>query len=161
MSYCAAARIQGKKTVRIQGTIQNKDILILVDSGSSGTFISNKLVKELQLHTQSCAPVLVTLAYGGKLSTNQVVQDLEWWTQGHSFSSDARVLSVGCYDLILSMDWLEVHSPMWVDWKRKRLRFSYKGQRITLSGVKHCLSTFLLVKPLKLKGMIKRGRVDN
>ncbi|CAN6360906.1 unnamed protein product [Urochloa humidicola] len=40
LSYCAAEGIQGRKTMRLQGKINNQDILILVDSGSSATFIS-------------------------------------------------------------------------------------------------------------------------
>lgn len=37
--------------------------------------------------------------------------------------------------MILSQDWLEEMSPMWVDWKKKIMRFTYKGSRIELNGV--------------------------
>lgn len=103
--------------------------------------------------------VQVTVADGGKLTTKEMVPQLTWWTQGHSFSQDARVLPLKTYDLILGMDWLETHSPMWVDWKRKKMRFTYKGWRITLVGVKDCTSQCLPLKSLKLKGLLKRGAV--
>lgn len=60
---------------------------------------------------------------------------------------------------MLGMDWLEKYSPMWVDWKRKRMRFSYQGSRITLTGVKDCLSRCLPLKTSKLKGLLKKGKV--
>lgn len=74
LSYFAAAGIQGKRTIRLQGVAQDKDILILVDSGSSASFISEALVDKLQLPPQSCAPVQVKIADGGQLSSAKVVQ---------------------------------------------------------------------------------------
>jgi hypothetical protein len=54
----------------------------------------------------------VTMADGGQMQFSLVVPQISWWTQGHTFSSSARVLYVKCYDLIVGMDWLEQFSPM-------------------------------------------------
>jgi hypothetical protein len=115
ISVCAMAGIQGKKTMRLQGTIQDQNILILIDSGSSATFVSDRLVTTTQLHTTAVTPIQVAVADDGKLHSDKMVLDFSWWTQGHHFSNEARVLPLGTYDLILGMDWLEKHSPMWVD----------------------------------------------
>jgi hypothetical protein len=40
LSQCAAIAIQGKKTIRLIGKVKDKDILVLIDSGSSSSFIS-------------------------------------------------------------------------------------------------------------------------
>jgi 5S rRNA maturation endonuclease (ribonuclease M5) len=156
LSYCAAARIQGKKTMRLRGIINNHEVLILIDSGSSGTFVSDKLVRELKLKTFRVPQSQVSVADGSKMLSDSAVQDLTWFAQGHEFQSDARVLSLGCYDIILGMDWLESHSTMWVDWKRKRMRFSYKGSRVVLTGVKDCISKCLSLKVSKLQGMLRK-----
>ncbi|WVZ77328.1 LOW QUALITY PROTEIN: hypothetical protein U9M48_025207 [Paspalum notatum var. saurae] len=66
---------------------------------------------------------------------------------------------IPCYDLILGMDWLETHSPMWINWHKKQMRFTYKGARITLKGLKDCTSQCLPLKSGKLKGLIKRQGV--
>lgn len=159
LSYCATVGIQGKKIIRVQGLIQDQEVLILIDSGSSSTFISDTLVQQLKLPTTAIQSVQVTVADGGKLTTKEMVPQLTWWTQGHSFSQDACVLPLKMYDLVLGMDWLEAHSPMWVDWKWKKMGFSYEGRRITLTRVKDCTSQCLPLKPLKLKGLLKRGAV--
>jgi hypothetical protein len=57
------------------------------------------------------------------------------------------------------MDWLEKHSPMWVDWKRKKMRFFHQDHRITLTGVKECTSTCLPVKATKLTGLLRHDEV--
>jgi hypothetical protein len=86
-------------------------------------------------------PSQVTIADGGKMLCNQVVNGLEWWCQGKTFKTDLKVLPLGGYDMILGMEWLEEFSPMWVDWKRKKMRFTYEEKRITLVGVKEQLFT--------------------
>jgi len=101
----------------------------------------------------------VTVANGEKLLSNQQVLNFTWWTQGHTFPTDARVLPMPYYDLVLGMDWLEKHSPMWIHWKRKLLRFSYQGRRISLKGVKDTLSSCPKVKVRKLKGLIRKGGI--
>lgn len=37
--------------------------------------------------------------------------------------------------MILGADWLEQHSPMWVHWKNKIMKFEHKGELMTLHGV--------------------------
>jgi hypothetical protein len=38
-----------KKNLKLQGTVQDKEVLLLVDSGSFGNFISNLTVQQLGL----------------------------------------------------------------------------------------------------------------
>jgi len=51
LSWSAHEGIQGRKTIRLQGLINNQEILLLVDSGSSSTFISAVAVHKLQFQT--------------------------------------------------------------------------------------------------------------
>jgi hypothetical protein len=136
LSLSATVGIQGKKTMRLQGNFKWHEILILVDSGSSSTFISASLVQKLACPTEPIEAATVIVAYGATLLCNTRVPDVTWCTQGHSFTMEARVLDLKHYDMVLGIDWLEDHSPMWVDWKRKGMRFTHKQRRITLSGVK-------------------------
>jgi predicted aspartyl protease len=49
LSNFVAAEVQGKKTIKLTGLVNNQQILILIDSGSSCTFISEKAVDTLRL----------------------------------------------------------------------------------------------------------------
>lgn len=88
-----------------------------------------------------------------------MISQFSWLSQGHTFSVDAKVLDLSCYDLILGMEWLEQHSPMWVHWQRKRMRFTYKGKRITLQGIKGCTKSCKKISVKKLKGLMRKGGV--
>jgi hypothetical protein len=46
-----------RRTMRIYGHIGKVNVLILVDSGSVGSFIGDKLAAQLQVKTVPCPPV--------------------------------------------------------------------------------------------------------
>nr|ADX31265.1 unknown [Triticum aestivum] len=123
------------RTVRLLGQIGGQEMLILVDSGSSHSFLSDTVVARLQLPIQAMSTVAVKIADGGTLSCSGVVPECRWKTQGHEFVTDLRVLALGCYDMIVGMDWLESCGPMWIDWSAKQLIFNHGGQQIQLAGV--------------------------
>jgi hypothetical protein len=159
LSAEAIAGVQGKKTMKLQGMINNIEILILVDSGSTSTFISTNMANKLSYDQEDVPAVQVQVASGDKLPSTKAITNLVWWTQGYTFSTTARIPDIPCYDLVLGMDWLEQFSPMWVDWCRKKLRFNHKGQRIQLTGVKDCTTTCLKLQPKKLKGLLRKDGI--
>jgi hypothetical protein len=160
LSLVAAHGTEGKRTIRLQGLIKHQEVHILVDSGSSGTFLNSDVVAKLQLPTKKVPAVQVAIAGGAKLTTDLAVEALSWWTQGHTFITDVRVLPLGAYDMVLGMDWLEIHSPMWVHWQRKPMKFSHHGKRITLKGVKDCTAHCKKLTAKKLHGLVRKGAVS-
>lgn len=160
VSECVVSGTMGKKTIRLQGLIQNHEVLILIDSGSSNSFISQQLVEKLGLAVTDIPLSQVIIADGGVMQCDKLAIGVEWWCQGHSFTNDLKVLKLGGYDIILGMDWLEHHSPMWIHWQRKKLRFTYQGKKINLVGVKENLSDCKSVTSKQLKGMLKTGAVS-
>ena len=100
------------RTVRLLGQIGEQEILILVDSGSSHSFLSETVAERLNLQVQQMNRVSVKIADGGTLTCSGVVPNCKWHTQGYEFSSDLRVLSLGCYDMVVGIDWLESCGPM-------------------------------------------------
>lgn len=79
-------------------------MLILVDYGSSASFISKDLVSKLGLPTQQCPTAQVKMANKKKMVCDKVVKAVEWWTCGYSYSHDMRVLELDANDAILGYD---------------------------------------------------------
>jgi hypothetical protein len=107
LSAEAIAGVQGKKTFKLQGMINNTEILILADSGSTSTFISTNMANKLSYDQEEVPAVQVQVASGDQFPSTRAITNLIWWTQGHTFSTTARILDIPCYDLVLGMDWLE------------------------------------------------------
>jgi hypothetical protein len=136
ISQCAMAGTVQKKSFRLQGTIAGKQVLLLVDSGSCGSFISSDAVKRLGLETISVPPVNVAMANGAKTEVNTAVPGVKWECQKATFNTDMRVFDLPHYDIIVGMDWLQTLGPMWIDWDKRTFRIRQAGKRITVRGVK-------------------------
>jgi hypothetical protein len=128
------------KTFRFIANVGKDKVLVLIDSGSVGTFVSEQLVQKLKLPTQSCPSATFKAADGGILTCTQMVPEMKWYARGHTFSSTAQVLPLKCFDMILGEDWLEAMSPIWVDYRHKKMKITYEGHRLTLQGIQDIVS---------------------
>uniref|UniRef100_A0A453I6G9 Reverse transcriptase domain-containing protein n=1 Tax=Aegilops tauschii subsp. strangulata TaxID=200361 RepID=A0A453I6G9_AEGTS len=81
-------------------------------------------------------PVKVAVANGSELWCSQEVSGCSWYSQGNVFTTNFRLLPLGCYDVILGMEWLEYHSPMLIDWPRRRMQIEHEGFTVVLCYVR-------------------------
>ena len=125
-------QVTPRQTLKLLAQIGKHKVLLLVDSGSIGTFVSEQLVSHLKLKTTACEAKTYKAADGGLMLCDQKVTQLPWFIQGHKFVSDAKVLPLKCYDLILGEDWLEDCSPLLIDYKLKTMQFMYQGKTVKL-----------------------------
>jgi len=125
----------GSRTMKFSGSIQHQIVSVLVDSGSSSSFISAALSQKLSGVSPLSTPISVQVAGGGILSCASVISQAIWFIDDVAFQSDLRVLPLTAYDLIIGMDWLEAHSPMRVHWLDKWMEISYAGHSVVLQGI--------------------------
>jgi hypothetical protein len=78
---------------------------MLVDSGSMHNFISETLATQWP-GVQRCRPMHVKVADGGMLHCDLAVPHCALEAQGVQFTTTLRLFPLGCYDIILGMDWL-------------------------------------------------------
>nr|GEX59048.1 hypothetical protein [Tanacetum cinerariifolium] len=88
MSIHALTRLPSYSTMRIQGTIGNRQLHILVDSGSTHNFIDVKLANKLQCVIKDIPPLSVGVAGGRQLKCNQMCSGFQWAMQGHWFTTE-------------------------------------------------------------------------
>jgi hypothetical protein len=135
--------------MKLKTRVKDKVMLILVDSGSTHSFISSHFVNLTQLPIVPIPPKRVKLANGQWLVTDKMVKNLECYCQGQHFATDMVVLDMHPYDAILGYDWLKTHSPMECDWNQKTLQFSEQGRTVKLQGLTYApmqLSAILATK---------------
>jgi hypothetical protein len=123
------------KAIHLRALIGKQVFSILVDSDSSNTFLNSVMLTRIPYRAEHMAERKVKVANGQIIASNYEVKGLEWWIQGVTFFTDAKVLDIGDYDIILGMDWLESHSPMQCDWLHKKISFTYLGKQVSLQGV--------------------------
>ncbi|XP_062187935.1 uncharacterized protein LOC133891241 [Phragmites australis] len=144
VSAQALSGTESRRTMKLLGLIHNHEVVMLIDSGSSNSFVSESLAVKIKGWNELSTPLRVKVANGGVVLCTHEIPDCEWWVQGYPFSSSLKVFPLQCYDIILGMDWLERHSPMNIDWVAKWISFNHKGTDIKLQGISasslHCHS---------------------
>jgi hypothetical protein len=148
--------VKKNRTMRLRGFIGKQEVLILVDSGSARTFVSQELAAQIKQDQVACDPLKFTAADGSQMLSDKYIPHLQWHLQGHCFTYDTRILPLKCYDMILGADWLEDHSPMWIHWKRKLMKFTHNKKRVVLKGVSDTVSHCTQLSSHKLKGLLKK-----
>lgn len=124
------------RTMRLQGLLQGHEVIMLVDSRSSHCFINEEFAHLLAGDQLAFKLVQVRIANGGLLRCIREFPHCQWSIQGITFCTNFKILPLGCYDIILGMDWLEHNSLMNVRWLKKSLSFWTAGRRICLQGIK-------------------------
>lgn len=133
----SAAAVQGTeapKAFRLSGKIGNKALLMLLDSGSSHSFVNTETAQDWEGVQAMRVPLKVKVADGAVTLCDQEVPDCEYVIQGHRFSSTLKLFPLGSYDIVLGMDWLESRGLMTVNWGEKLMTFQHKGAYIQLTG---------------------------
>ncbi|RLM68934.1 putative gag-pol polyprotein [Panicum miliaceum] len=135
LSVAVVSGVQGPRTMKLAGFLQGKEVLVLVDSGSSHTFVSSTLAASLSGVVDLPKGVGVQVADGGRLLCTAHIPSVEWSVQSCSFTTDMKILPLSHYDIIVGMDWLEANSPMKIHWKLKWMVVPYLGSHTLLQGL--------------------------
>jgi hypothetical protein len=136
LSLNAIARTEEGDSMRILALVKKKGMLILIDSGSSHSFVSQSFLDLVGITPTPTAQLPVRVANGEVLRPSCMVAVLEWWAQGFTFHTDMRVLNIAAYDAILGYDGLKKHSPMVCHWELKTMEFVEGTQQVHIQGIR-------------------------
>jgi hypothetical protein len=80
------------------------EILILADSRSSHSFISEQVDASVSGVTQSPSQIQVKVANGNILQSQIELLQAKWSIQWFSFTSDVKAMDMHNFDMIIGMD---------------------------------------------------------
>jgi len=134
ISLAATGGSPAVQAIQFMGIVQGIPARILIDSGSTHTFVSESLAMQLSGITDFSPALHVTVADGSQLMCAKHIEQLQWSVQQCQFTSPAKILPLSSYELIVGMDWLASRSPMQVDWQHKWLLIPYEQTHQLLQG---------------------------
>jgi hypothetical protein len=104
ISLYAISSAPDSKAIHLRALIGKQFLSIMVDSGNSTNFINVAMLDKIPHMAVPAPPLKVKVANGQCIFSIETVHGLELWIQGHTFCTDAGVLNMGAYDMILGMD---------------------------------------------------------
>ncbi|KAK6163811.1 hypothetical protein DH2020_000675 [Rehmannia glutinosa] len=135
MSLNALAGEDGLTTMRLFGECGEHKLHILIDSGSTLSFIQEATARKLGCKMSSVKPLLVKVANGQRLVSTSIADEFTWTMQGHRFTYPLRVLkNEGC-DMILGGDWLKFCTPIELDYERMTFIVTLCGKRVKIQAL--------------------------
>jgi hypothetical protein len=129
------------------GHIQGIFVVILVDSGSSHSFINDSVAPFLKNVSIVANPIKVQVANGELISCSSEFKQATWVIQGQEFVSNLKIIPLPYYDMILGIDWLESHIPVKIDWLNKWMVINVNGDQLHLYGIHHPFTIPYLYTP--------------
>jgi hypothetical protein len=121
LSVDAVAGTETVNTVRIRATVGDQVMILLIDSGSSTSFVTRMFAERAGCVITTAPPVSVKVANGQLMQSDSQVEALKWCYDGHTFTDTMRILDLGAYDAILGKDWLDRCGSMMCHWAQKIL----------------------------------------
>ncbi|KAK4394129.1 hypothetical protein Sango_1883700 [Sesamum angolense] len=123
------------KTLKVIGLVGDKEVLKLIDSGSTHCFINEKITRTLGCELECTTNMMIRVADGSKLSSKLICPKFSWEVQGHRFSHPVRLLKLGGYDLVLGCDWLSNYNPVELDFHQLKVTLSQAGKKLVLRAL--------------------------
>jgi hypothetical protein len=123
------------KTTRIAAMIGSCIVIILIDSGSSHNFISERTANLLRLPVVPTETFTIHVANGESLKCRGRFEEVPVDLQGIVFSLTLYSLPFIGLDVVLGIQWLELLGSMICDWKRLTMEFLWENQPRRLTGI--------------------------
>lgn len=133
----------GKATIRFHGVIGGTHVQILLDGGSSDSFIHPRIAQHLKLSIEPARHVRVMVGDGNSMRGEGKVRQISVQVQGHCLQFPAYVIPIAGSDIVLGASWLATLRPHIANYTigESYIKFYYQGHFITLKGTNCVIAT--------------------
>ncbi|XP_017442721.2 uncharacterized protein LOC108347805 [Vigna angularis] len=135
LSLNAMKGTPGSDTFRLKAFVHGMEVQVLIDGGSSDSFIQPRVAKFLKLPVHPAPGFQVMVGNFDVMQVEGRLPSLEVSIQGHSINiPDVYVLHVAGGDLVLGATWLKTLKAHIVDYDALFIKFLHEGKFITIKG---------------------------
>lgn len=121
-------------TIHFQGTIIGTTVKVLMDGGSSDSFIHLRIAHHLHLPIESTPGVRVLVGNGHYLQVGDIIRALPLQISGHIIHFPTYVLLIFDTNVLIRASWLVTLGEHIADYRSAYIRFYANNAFITLQG---------------------------
>eukprot|EP00253_Pinus_taeda_P030265 PITA_30265 len=134
--YCnALARITTPQTIKIEGKIKKKKVIVLIDSGSTHNFIHCKIGKELNCFLYLAPECQVMGANGGTINYYGKFHNIKLSMGEYILTSSILSIPMGGADVVLGVQWLQSLGTIAFNFQELFMKFSVEAKEVGLRGI--------------------------
>jgi hypothetical protein len=135
ISLYALAGTPTPRTMRLRGIIGVVEVVVLIDTGSTHSFVDPNVASKAQLPADEKGQLTVMVADGATLSCQGQCKAVSILLQGCKFSVTLHLLVLGGCDVVLGVDWMRRLGPILWDFGTLTMKFPYNQREVTLQGM--------------------------
>ncbi|XP_043817044.1 uncharacterized protein LOC122724910 [Manihot esculenta] len=135
ISLHAITGTRNSQSMRLLGCWHGRQVLILVDSGSTHSFVSDSVVADLQVTVDAKDGLRVKVANGEQLHSPGLCKGAPIELGNSVFIVDLFVLQLTGFDLVFGVNWLATLGPILWDFNSMWMSFFVNGKQVALTGI--------------------------
>jgi hypothetical protein len=122
------ARISTPQTLKIEGNIKKKKVIVLIDSGSTHNFIHYKLSEALNCFVYPAPEFQVMNTGGGTINFSGKCNNINLTMGEYVMNSPMISIPMGGADVVLGIQWLQSLGTMDFNFQELFMKFSLEGK---------------------------------
>ncbi|KAG6430462.1 hypothetical protein SASPL_108530 [Salvia splendens] len=122
------------RAIRLKGRINDSEVSVLIDGGSTHNFIQPAVAERLSLCVHPIIPFRVFVGNGESLRCSHACLRTPITMQGYSFEIDLFILQVKGPDVILGVQWLQELGDVTKNYQHLTMKFDLGDRPIFLQG---------------------------
>ena len=126
-----------QKRLKLNGTIKNKDVTILIDPGSTHNLVDMKIAKALNLFVYPVKNLTVSTITDQHLDEVGKCHKVPLHIQDLKLQIDCYALSLKGVDMVLGAEWLIQLGTYATNLQEQYIEFRWKGNNYKLYGLKN------------------------
>eukprot|EP00253_Pinus_taeda_P018518 PITA_18518 len=135
ISCNALVGITTPQTIKIEGQIKKKKVIVLIDSGSTQNFIHCKVAKELNCFIYPTPECQVMIANGGTINCYGKCHNIKLSMGEYLLTSPMLSIPMGGVDVVLGVQWLQSLGTIAFNFQELFIKFSMAGKEVELRGI--------------------------
>lgn len=138
--------------MKVGTQIKGREVVVLIDSGSSHNFIDQQLVKKIGWPLDDSQIFDIMIGDGSLLKSRLVCLEVPLQINTYTYISNILCLPLCGCDIVLGIQWLKTLGPVLWDFKKLTMEFFRDYQKINIVSAKpqhgELISSHLLEKSL-------------
>jgi len=135
MPLNALAESYVNNTIRTLGCYQGKNLIILIYSERTNSFIDELVIKEIKAIIRKAIILEIIIANGSTMRCDNHSPGFIWFMQSYEFKVDLIILKLRRYDMVFGMDWLRCYSSILFNFIKMKLSLIKWGMMIEVKGI--------------------------
>lgn len=131
------------RTIRLAGSIDEQQLSILINSGSTHNFVQRSVACRLGIPVQTLPEFRVFIGSGDFLTCREVCSQVPVRIEETKVIQDLYVLTMEGANVVLRVQWLETLGLVVTDFKKLTLQFENEGSKVEFRGIPHLAETAL------------------